>query len=97
MRADEQKLEMRRYGRTSEHEVAKSIFIKIRKRIPAVVHRKSTFLPRETCPAVPNEGLKKSQGFLNARQESAEGVVGEQELPEGLNGPSTGRDKWRGK
>ena len=43
---------------------------------PAGVQRRQLNLPQEVCVAASQSGLSESQGWLNAAQKSAEGVIG---------------------
>ena len=49
---------------------------------PAVVRRRRSDLPRETCVVVPVTGLREPKGTQSAAQESAEGILGGGNEPE---------------
>jgi len=75
--------------RTSERKIAKSVSVKVTVVDPAVVRRRRSDLPRETCVAVPSVGLRGPRGSQIAAQESAEGIVG------GGNEPARPEDSHR--
>ena len=62
-------------GRTSEREVAKSISVKDPGRRSGGCARKAVELTPGGLRRVPETGLGKPQGGLNATQESADGIV----------------------
>ena len=101
MRADEQKLDIRRNGWTSGPEVAKSISIKSRKRKSSGCASKvGVFTPGDLyrCPLVSGKGLREPQGDLISytgvrRGQSREEAV----LLKARTVPLDKRGKWRGK
>jgi hypothetical protein len=80
VRADEQKLDTRRFGRTSEREITKSRSIKGQRRKSSGCAPKGHELTPGDLRGVPEgrepEGLTAQQWGVTTPQESAEGIVG---------------------